>query len=256
MASPIPARKPSRMSGRYWRRLSRPISPATETRPKSRPFTFTTGVMPRRPQVRPVGGLRVNPASSSKQIQPPQAARVVYLRPCHLLPGGDGLLVAFRDSAGRDLRREADPARQPRRARDAAGDVKLPADQRHRPRPGPHPVLVPAMRGRPLLQVAGQLLPTLRRQLAELPARAPGGQRLGPAFPPSLLPRGVRLRADTQLAGHLWRDDPLGEQSVCGTKSEVFDGRPPAQCPMPGIMYSRAKRSVCAWPPIGRTRQS
>ena len=44
------------------------ISPATDRRPERRPLTVTTGVWPRRPQVRPLGGLRVNPASSSKQM--------------------------------------------------------------------------------------------------------------------------------------------------------------------------------------------
>ncbi|GAA4982717.1 hypothetical protein GCM10025734_04180 [Kitasatospora paranensis] len=52
-------------------------SSATETRPEPRPETLTTGVIPRRPHVRPLGGLRVNPASSSKQIHPSQAARVL-----------------------------------------------------------------------------------------------------------------------------------------------------------------------------------
>lgn len=33
-----------------------------------RPLGVTIGVRPRRPQVRPFGGLRVKPASSSKQM--------------------------------------------------------------------------------------------------------------------------------------------------------------------------------------------
>ncbi|GAA5057001.1 hypothetical protein GCM10023336_30380 [Streptomyces similanensis] len=43
-------------------------SPATGSRPERRPLTVTTGVTPRRPQVCPRGGLRVYPASSSKQM--------------------------------------------------------------------------------------------------------------------------------------------------------------------------------------------
>ncbi|MEU3855502.1 hypothetical protein [Streptomyces sp. NPDC029554] len=44
------------------------ISPATDRRPERRPLTVTTGVRPRRPRVRPLGGRRVKPASSSKQL--------------------------------------------------------------------------------------------------------------------------------------------------------------------------------------------
>lgn len=44
------------------------ISPATDRRPERRPLTVTCGVWPRRPQVRPLGGRRVKPASSSKQM--------------------------------------------------------------------------------------------------------------------------------------------------------------------------------------------
>jgi hypothetical protein len=43
------------------------MSPATDRRPERRPLTVTCGVTPRRPQVRPLGGRRVKPASSSKQ---------------------------------------------------------------------------------------------------------------------------------------------------------------------------------------------
>jgi hypothetical protein len=41
--------------------------PATDRRPDRRPLMVTYGVMPRRPQVRSLGGLRVKPASYSKQ---------------------------------------------------------------------------------------------------------------------------------------------------------------------------------------------
>ena len=52
----------------------RRTSPATDTRPEPLPDTFTTGVCPRRAQVRAFGGRRFCPASSSKQIQAPVAA--------------------------------------------------------------------------------------------------------------------------------------------------------------------------------------
>src|SRR6266513_2408129 len=38
------------------------------------PVTFTTGVWPRRPQVRPLGGLKPWPDSSSKTSQAPRSA--------------------------------------------------------------------------------------------------------------------------------------------------------------------------------------
>ncbi|MEU1567594.1 hypothetical protein ABZ504_45870, partial [Streptomyces mirabilis] len=60
------------VSRRWHSRVREPgrqaISPATDRRPERRPLTVTTGVTPRRPQVRPLGGRRVKPASSSKQI--------------------------------------------------------------------------------------------------------------------------------------------------------------------------------------------
>jgi hypothetical protein len=50
------------------------ISAAIETRLVPAAVTRTTGVRPRRPQVRPLGGLRPWPASSSKQTQAPKSA--------------------------------------------------------------------------------------------------------------------------------------------------------------------------------------
>ncbi|MCW2946218.1 MAG: transposase [Actinoallomurus sp.] len=48
--------------------------PAIETRPEPLPETVTTGVVPRRDQVRALGGLRIRPASSSKQTHPSRTA--------------------------------------------------------------------------------------------------------------------------------------------------------------------------------------
>src|SRR5947207_9594219 len=53
------------------------ISAASETRLLLPPVTLTTGVWPRRPQVRPFGGLRPWPDSSSKQSQAPRSAAVL-----------------------------------------------------------------------------------------------------------------------------------------------------------------------------------
>ena len=50
------------------------ISAAREIRLLLPPVTVTTGVLPRRPQVRPFGGLRPWPDSSSKQSQAPRSA--------------------------------------------------------------------------------------------------------------------------------------------------------------------------------------
>ena len=47
------------------------ISAASEMRVLCAPVTFTTRVWPRRPQVRPLGGLKPWPDSSSKQSQAP-----------------------------------------------------------------------------------------------------------------------------------------------------------------------------------------
>jgi hypothetical protein len=53
------------------------ISAASETRVSCPPVTVTTGVWPRRPQVRPFGGLSPWPDSSSQQSQAPRSAAVL-----------------------------------------------------------------------------------------------------------------------------------------------------------------------------------
>ena len=53
------------------------ISAASDTRVSWPPVTVTTGVWPRRPQVRPFGGLRPWPDSSSQQSQAPRSAAVL-----------------------------------------------------------------------------------------------------------------------------------------------------------------------------------
>jgi hypothetical protein len=50
---------------------------ASDTRVSWPPVTVTTGVWPRRPQVRPFGGLRPWPDSSSRQSQAPRSAAVL-----------------------------------------------------------------------------------------------------------------------------------------------------------------------------------
>ena len=53
------------------------ISAASDTRLLLPPVTVTTGVVPRRPQVRPFGGLKPWPDSSSKTSQAPRSAAVL-----------------------------------------------------------------------------------------------------------------------------------------------------------------------------------
>jgi hypothetical protein len=85
-------------------------SAAIETRLLPWAVTFTTGVRPRRPQVRPLGGLRPWPDSSSKQSQAPRSAAVLLSRAGLLPPRGDGgRLVPLDGPAGRDLDAPADP---------------------------------------------------------------------------------------------------------------------------------------------------
>jgi hypothetical protein len=70
------------------------------------------GSMARRPQVRPFGGLRPWPDSSSQQSQAPRSAAVLYDRPRVLPPPGDLVLIALRRPARRDQHRPADPVQQ------------------------------------------------------------------------------------------------------------------------------------------------
>src|SRR5260370_40745493 len=63
------------------------MSAASDTRLLLPPVTVTTGSVPRRPHVRPLGGLKPSPDSSSKTIQAPRSAAVL-LPLAHLLPAG------------------------------------------------------------------------------------------------------------------------------------------------------------------------
>jgi hypothetical protein len=77
------------------------------------PVTVTTGVAPRRPQVRPLGGLKPWPDSSSKTSQ--GALRrdgPFYDGPRLLPPEGDGRLVPLGGAPGRDLHAPPDPVQQ------------------------------------------------------------------------------------------------------------------------------------------------
>lgn len=74
--------------------------------------TRTTGARPRRPQVRPLGGLRRWPATSSKQSQVPKSAALFYDGPLLVLAGGDLRVVPPGGLAGRDPHAPADAVHQ------------------------------------------------------------------------------------------------------------------------------------------------
>jgi hypothetical protein len=79
------------------------MSTASETRLLAPPVTFTTGMQPRRPQVRPFGDLKpglIRPRSKPRRPGPPPS---FYDGPGLLLPGGDGHLVALGGLAGGNL---------------------------------------------------------------------------------------------------------------------------------------------------------
>src|SRR3954469_10917663 len=79
-------------------------SAATDSRGAFWAVTRTTGVRPRRPQVRPFGGLEPRGRTRLRRLpRRPGPPRSMYLRPGLLSPGGDLLLVALRCPAGGHL---------------------------------------------------------------------------------------------------------------------------------------------------------
>src|SRR3954452_19434677 len=88
-------------------------SAATDSRWAFWAVTRTTGCGPRRPQVRPFGGLeprgRTRLRRSARRPGPP---RSFYLRPGLLPPGGDLLLIALDRAPGGDLHAPPDAVQQ------------------------------------------------------------------------------------------------------------------------------------------------
>src|SRR3954469_13427341 len=88
-------------------------SAATDSRGLIAAVTRTTGVCPRRPQMRPVGGLeprgRTRLRRSARRPGPPPS---FYLRPGLLPPGGDLLLVALGRAPGGHLHAPPEPVQQ------------------------------------------------------------------------------------------------------------------------------------------------
>src|SRR4051812_23071918 len=87
-------------------------SAATDSRGAFWAVTCTTGVRPRRPQVRPVGGLSPCPDSSSIPARRPGPPRPFYLRPGPLPPGADLLLVPLDRAPRGYLHPPAQPVQQ------------------------------------------------------------------------------------------------------------------------------------------------
>src|SRR3954454_7579134 len=88
-------------------------SAATDSRGAFWAVTCTTGVRPRRPQVRPLGGLSPWPDSSSKISQAPRSAAVV-LSAARSPPASLGypLLVALGRAPGGHLHAPPQPVQQ------------------------------------------------------------------------------------------------------------------------------------------------
>src|SRR5256885_340815 len=172
------------------------------TRPPPAPRTRTTGRAPRGAQVRPFGGLRPWPASSSKQSQAPRSRAVLLYR------------ATPAPSTPRPPRRRARapggqvPGRTSRAGASAStplgrvADVKQPPDQRLDPAQGP-PLVVSepvGQRAFPQLQLEPGPLP--RAQL--LPRHRPlRPERPRPAVPPGLVPAPHRSRRDPQVVRDL-----------------------------------------------------
>src|SRR4051794_3429065 len=88
-------------------------SAATDSRGAFWAVTRTTGVRPRRPQVRPFGGLE--PRGGTRLRRParrPGPPRSFYLRPGLLPPGGDLHLVALGRAPGGHLHAPAEAAQE------------------------------------------------------------------------------------------------------------------------------------------------
>src|SRR3954470_6114868 len=196
-------------------------SAATDSRGALWAVTCTTGVRPRRPQVRPFGGLSPWPDSSSKISQAPRSAAVFYLRPGLLPPGGDLLLVALGGAAGGHLHAPAQPVQQ--QVQPGQGVVH-PAPRVHdlgdaRQRPA---LIGPAPRGRAGVEQRLQLVELGGAEPAAGPARALGGQRRAAA--------GAQ-RAAPAVDRHPGHPEPGGHLSVGGTFLDPLRGLQPHLLP-------------------------
>jgi len=144
------------------------MSAASDTRRLPEPVTFTTGVVPRRPQVRPLGGLKPWPDSSSKTSQAPRSAAVLYRRPGLLPPGGDRRLITLGGLPGRDLHAPADPVQQQIQPGQRVVHLEPAAHQLSDPRQRPA-LILPAPYRRSGIQQHLQLAQLRRAQLAFAP---------------------------------------------------------------------------------------
>src|SRR3954452_25298599 len=152
-------------------------SAATDSRGLLAAVTRTTGVRPRRPQVRPLDGLeprgRTRPRRLPRRPGPP---RSFYLRPGLLPPGGDLLLVAFGGLAGRHLHAPAEAVQQ--QIQPGQGVVHPEALPDDLGDPGQRPALIlPPPPRRAGVQQRLQLVELGGAELAARPTGPGGGQR-------------------------------------------------------------------------------
>src|SRR3954469_15127814 len=88
-------------------------SAATDSRGAFWAVTRTTGVRPRRPQVRPFGGLEPRGRTRLRRLpRRPGPPRPFYLRPGLLPPGGDLLLIPLGRAPGGHLHAPAQAVQQ------------------------------------------------------------------------------------------------------------------------------------------------
>src|SRR3954466_7040166 len=152
-------------------------SAATDSRGAFWAVTCTTGVRPRRPQVRPFGGLE--PRDRTRLRRParhPGPPPSFYLRPGLLPPGDDLLLIPLGRAPGRHLHAPAQPVQQQIQPGQGVVHAEPLADDRGDA--GQRPALIgPAPRGRPGVEQRLQLIELGGAEPAAGPAWALGGQR-------------------------------------------------------------------------------
>jgi hypothetical protein len=101
-----------------------------------------------------------------------------------VLEADERVLVAFGGGPGRHLHAAAHPVQQPGGPGDAVGDVGLPPDRCAHSGGGPHLVVRPAMRGRPLIEAHRELGLPAGAEPAAVAGGAFGTRAIASARPP------------------------------------------------------------------------
>src|SRR5262252_1582459 len=118
------------------------MSAARDTRALCAPVTFTTGVQPRRPQVRPFGGLKSWPDSSSKQSQAPRSAAVLLPPATPPAARRNRHLIALGGRARGELHAPPDPVQQQVRPGQGVLHAEPPPDDLSDPSQRPALILI------------------------------------------------------------------------------------------------------------------